>query len=179
MIREIKILTVEDIKKVSNIKIGDTVYIVDENTMKKKSFIEKIKRIQYYEMSRERKFAHLTLDRQFESLLVHLLAVKIFSENDIDYNHHNKEIMGIKNKIAIANIKNKSGEKESARWFSNKRINQMSIDYLEIAKEEFKNKFENVIKEHDIKNIDEILNNYNSLNDFSDIFKLYDDWRVK
>lgn len=95
MIREIKILTVEDIKKVSNIKIGDTVYIVDENTMKKKSFIEKIKRIQYYEMSRERKFAHLTLDRQFESLLVHLLAVKIFSENDIDYNHHNKEIMGI------------------------------------------------------------------------------------
>lgn len=174
MIREIKILSESDIKKISDIKVGDTVFIVDEITMKKKSFIEKIKRIQFYEMSKLKESANAILNQNIKPLLVYLLEIKILGKNNLI-----DEVNHIKQEINIMNIKNSKGEYEKNRWFNNKDINLRSKYFIKIAKVVFKNKFENVIKEHDMKNIDEILNNYNSLNDFVDIFKMYEDWRIK
>lgn len=168
MIREIKILSESDIKKISDIKVGDTVFIVDEITMKKKSFIEKIKRIQFYEMSKLKESANAILNQNIKPLLVYLLEIKILGKNNLI-----NEVNHIKQEINIMNIKNSKGEYEKNRWFNNKEINLRSKYFIKIAKVVFKNKYEHII------NIDEILSNYNSLNDFVDIFKMYEDWRIK
>lgn len=168
MIREIKILSESDIKKISDIKVGDTVFIVDEITMKKKSFIEKIKRIQFYEMSKLKESANAILNQNIKPLLVYLLEIKILGKNNLI-----DEVNHIKQEINIMNIKNSKGEYEKNRWFNNKDINLRSKYFIKIAKVVFKNKYEHII------NIDEILSNYNSLNDFVDIIKMYEDWRIK
>jgi len=168
MIREIKILSESDIKKISDIKVGDTVFIVDEITMKKKSFIEKIKRIQFYEMSKLKESANAILNQNIKPLLVYLLEIMILGKNNLI-----NEVNHIKQEINIMNIKNSKGEYEKNRWFNNKDINLKSKYFIKIAKVVFKNKYEHII------NIDEILSNYNSLNDFVDIFKMYEDWRIK